>query len=194
MRTHPPTVPTRLPLAALLALGLVACGTGRGSKDSADSADPGGSTSPPELSLLTSEGGCGDLFLYQVDPAGSLLLEAALFVEPSLGQQSADSDNAPVSLAVDLAETPVVTLSEGIDLHHLPCNDALNGTEEVRTEWAAVSGTATFTFTASGEEEVDRPLGQGRVALDSVVVEAPDGTQLSIPDRSWEAAAGWLPG
>jgi hypothetical protein len=179
-------------LLAVALLGLAAC-SGK-SEDSGRPPDSGRPTTPPDLSRLSAEGGCGDLYLYQVDPAGSLLLETSVFPSPSLGEQSAADGNAPASLAVDLATDPVLTLSEGIDLDHLPCNDALEGTEEVLTTWTPVAGTATFTFTASGETEVDRPLGEGRVELEGVVLEAPDGTSLTVPDRSWTAAAGWLPG
>jgi hypothetical protein len=183
---------TRPIALAIALLGLAACSAK--SEDSGSPPDSGSPTVLPDLSLLSAEGGCGDLFLYQVDPAGSLLLEARVAPSPSLGEQSAADGNAPASLTVDLASEPAVTLSEGIDLDHLPCNDALEGTEEVRTTWSPVAGTATFTFTASGQTEVDRPLGEGQVELEGVVLEAPDGTQLSVPDRSWTAAAGWLPG
>jgi hypothetical protein len=89
-----------------------------------------------------------------------------------------------------------LVVSQGEHLFDGFCNDVLEDTPRVDTEWRPVDGWMALTVTAS--EGTWEPWGAGftgDVVLRGVVVETEDGARCSVPDLDLtDLNLGWLPG
>ena len=147
----------------------------------------------PDLPGLEQPGGCSDLVMYMAAPAGDLLL--IFSHQEGLAQSAYESPVGTAALAVDLTSEGSLELWQGTELSFIPCNDALNGTEEIVTTWSATSGTAELEVVSDGTTQPwgEYP-GEATLILTDVVLDADGAEQVTIASLSWAAFVGWLPG
>lgn len=184
-------------LWALPALLATACtGTPTTTDDSGTDTGDSGTTAlipAPDLADLVDPGGCSDLAMTLGSTAGDLVL--LMVYNGGLSQAAFDAKDGTASASLDLSVEGSLELWQGIDVTNIPCNDALNGTEEVVTLWTAVSGTAQLDVVSDGEHKAwDAWPGTTTLVLSDVVLSADGAADVSIPTLSWTAYTGWLPG
>jgi len=163
--------------------------------DTADTGDTGDTTvltAAPDLAALVNAGGCADLAMTLGSDAGDLVL---IFTTSGVTQAAYDAKDGTATVTLDLADEGSLELWQGIEVTNLPCNDALNGTEEVVTTWSVVSGTAEVTVVSASEHEPwDEYPGDATLTLSDAVLVADGAEDVIIDSLSWEAWVGWLPG
>lgn len=193
--THP-TPWTAKTLTALLLLGAaVACFE---DEDTGDTSDTGtvDTRDTVDLSSLDRETGCSDVYLARYASGGSLLLEAVTTSE-GMTEAAYNASDKTQTLTVDLAadSTARVRLHQGVDLHLYPCDDVMEETEEITHTYVATSGTLVLTVVSDGTSDAGFEYpGEGTATLTNVVVEDEEGETLNLPDMTWTAGVGWLPG
>ena len=183
-------------LALLGLAGLVACVGPHDSADSVDSAETGDSgelVAAPDLAVLVDASGCGDVQMVLGDPGGELLL---LFsYNGGLAQAAYESEAGQAGVELELAVEGSLELWRGTSVTNIPCNDALNGDEEVLQSWLAVQGSAIVEVVSDGTTE---PWGEypgtATLELSDVVLSSEGVEDVAIESLSWSAHVGWLPG
>jgi len=147
---------------------------------------------PPDLESLDDPGGCADLIMTHDSPDGSLSL---VFTYTEGLAQAAYDAGGTASATLDLATDATLVLRQGTNVGALSCNDALDGSEVVDTEWQAVSGSAEVEVASDlVHEEWDAYPGTGTITLTGVEFEADGAPDVSLESATWSAAVGWLPG
>lgn len=150
---------------------------------------PGTDTWPESL---TRETGCADLVAFAARPDDTL----ALVVQVDGLVAAAYDAGEATETTFDLAATSDVTieLRGGEHVTHMLCNDALEFEPVITTRHAAVSGTATFLITPTGEEEPWDAPADATITLSDLVLETEDGDSVELPAFTLSANVGWLPG
>lgn len=135
---------------------------------------------------LTEIGGCADLYVFAVDADDEVILEVRLD-EPIAAAAGVDTSTSYVlpDPAVEL------TLSVGQRVSDVSCDDvAENGGPQIDEEWVAVSGDAALAIHHPADLDP-----QADVTLTGVVLESPDGEQITVESFSWEdITVGWFAG
>lgn len=145
----------------------------------------------PEMVFVDRAGGCGDLFVYQSNRAGTE------YIYVTIDARAFDLSVTPVTL--DLAAHPE-TIGSRIEVYtnrpdqHPYCND-VSQTEYPQAVWQAVSGMVTVSATASAPTEpcVGEPY-QATVLMENIVFTLEEETVL-LPSLVFnDVQVGWCPG
>jgi hypothetical protein len=135
---------------------------------------------------LTETGGCADLYTYAVDAADEVILEV-WFDGPIAAAAGVDTSEV-FSLPDAMVD---VTLEIGTRVSDIACDDvAENGGPQVDETWTAVSGEVALDIVhQSGADP------KADVVLTNVVLESPEGEQITIETFSWDdVTVGWFAG
>ncbi len=138
---------------------------------------------------LTSTFGCGDVYLYAVDDADTVLmsLSAIDLIEMSNGAEE------PQQYVLDLADGGALSLTVDVGQYAsaYACNDAIENEPVITESWTAVSGTVVIDLGVP--DEFGNTLASATIT--DVVIETGVGEQLTVASFTFpETFVGWLPG
>jgi hypothetical protein len=141
---------------------------------------------------LTRESGCADLLAFAARPDDTLALVVQVEGLVAAAYEAGEATETTFDLAT--ATDLTVELRGGEHVTHTLCNDAFEFETVISTRHAAVSGTATFVVTPTGEEQPWDAPADATITLSDVVLETEDGDAVELPAFTLSANVGWLPG